>query len=134
MDVWGCDVVQEVGMAWAQQQREEQPDLQYFRLGFHAVPTLRRIHLHVISQDLGLVKHKRHWNSFTTAAFLDIREVEEALLAEGRVSEAHLTTGRQQLAGPSACSNCHAPLVGKALWEHYSSCGPPPPAAHQCTV
>uniref|UniRef100_A0AAJ7SIS9 Aprataxin-like n=1 Tax=Petromyzon marinus TaxID=7757 RepID=A0AAJ7SIS9_PETMA len=43
------------------------------RLGYHAVPSMSRIHMHIISQDFGSprLKTKRHWNSFTTGYFID---------------------------------------------------------------
>lgn len=39
--------------------------------GFHAVPSMQRLHLHIISTDMvsPCLKTKVHWNSFTTANF-----------------------------------------------------------------
>ena len=39
-----------------------------FLIGYHAVPTMSRLHLHVISTDFDspCLKTKHHWNSFTT--------------------------------------------------------------------
>uniref|UniRef100_A0A7M4FYX2 Aprataxin n=1 Tax=Crocodylus porosus TaxID=8502 RepID=A0A7M4FYX2_CROPO len=44
-----------------------------FRLGYHAIPSMSHIHLHVISQDFDspCLKTKKHWNSFTTEYFLN---------------------------------------------------------------
>mmetsp|Transcript_15506 Transcript_15506/g.24794 ORF Transcript_15506/g.24794 Transcript_15506/m.24794 type:complete len:139 (-) Transcript_15506:316-732(-) len=41
------------------------------KLGFHAVPSLRQLHLHIISDDFDspCLKNKKHWNSFTTDFF-----------------------------------------------------------------
>ncbi|CAG0891710.1 unnamed protein product [Darwinula stevensoni] len=44
-----------------------------FRLGYHAVPSMSQLHLHVISQDFNspFLKTKKHWNSFTSKFFLE---------------------------------------------------------------
>lgn len=41
-------------------------------IGYHAVPSMQRLHLHVISTDFvsPCLKTKYHWNSFTTPFFL----------------------------------------------------------------
>jgi len=51
------------------------------RLGYHAVPSLEPLHLHVVSQDFNspCLKHKKHWNSFSGPFFLDAAAVERAL-------------------------------------------------------
>ena len=48
-----------------------------FRYGFHAVPSMNHLHLHVISQDFDSphLKNKKHWNSFTTTFFVPLDEV-----------------------------------------------------------
>eukprot|EP01112_Ceratiomyxa_fruticulosa_P022478 TRINITY_DN822_c0_g2_i1.p1 TRINITY_DN822_c0_g2~~TRINITY_DN822_c0_g2_i1.p1 ORF type:complete len:398 (-),score=85.17 TRINITY_DN822_c0_g2_i1:78-1271(-) len=45
-----------------------------FQLGFHAVPSMRQLHMHVISRDFNSssLKNKKHWNSFTTKFFVDV--------------------------------------------------------------
>lgn len=58
-----------------------------FKLGFHSIPSMRQLHMHVISTDLtgtGL-KHKKHWNSFTTKFFLDADRVVNALESDGQL-------------------------------------------------
>ncbi|XP_078226681.1 aprataxin isoform X5 [Callithrix jacchus] len=44
-----------------------------FRLGYHAIPSMSHVHLHVISQDFDspCLKNKKHWNSFNTEYFLE---------------------------------------------------------------
>jgi len=41
-------------------------------MGYHAMPSMQRLHLHVISTDFNspYLKTKYHWNSFTTSFFL----------------------------------------------------------------
>ena len=43
-----------------------------FKIGYHASPSMHRLHLHVISTDYDSpsLKTKVHWNSFTTPFFL----------------------------------------------------------------
>uniref|UniRef100_A0A8C0MPJ5 Aprataxin n=3 Tax=Canis lupus familiaris TaxID=9615 RepID=A0A8C0MPJ5_CANLF len=47
-----------------------------FRLGYHAIPSMSHVHLHVISQDFDspCLKNKKHWNSFNTEYFLESQE------------------------------------------------------------
>ncbi|CAJ1052304.1 aprataxin isoform X2 [Xyrichtys novacula] len=44
-----------------------------FRTGYHAIPSMSHVHLHVISQDFDspCLKNKKHWNSFTTDYFIE---------------------------------------------------------------
>jgi len=57
-----------------------------FRLGFHAVPSMSQVHLHVISQDFNstCLKNKKHWNSFTTDYFVNPEAVIDKLLTKGK--------------------------------------------------
>ena len=47
-----------------------------FRCGFHASPSMRTAHMHVVSGDLRGVgmKTRRHWNSFATSFFKEAEE------------------------------------------------------------
>lgn len=57
--------------------KKEECDGYNFKMGFHAEPSLPPLHLHVISDDMDSVylKNKKHWNSFTTDFFLDLKSV-----------------------------------------------------------
>lgn len=59
-----------------------------FRLGYHALPSMRRLHMHIISQDFDspYLKHKKHWNSFTSAFFMDAVDVIAELKEKGSVT------------------------------------------------
>ena len=50
-------------------------------LGFHNVPSLYPLHLHLISDDFNSesLKNKKHWNSFTTEFFVSPSKVEDML-------------------------------------------------------
>ncbi|NXM09603.1 APTX protein, partial [Tyrannus savana] len=58
-----------------------------FRLGYHAIPSMSQLHLHVISQDFDslALKTKKHWNSFTTDYFLNSQDVIEMVRSNGKV-------------------------------------------------
>jgi len=52
------------------------------KVGYHAVPSLLPLHIHIISQDFDsdCLKNKKHWNSFTTDFFISTLEVENILI------------------------------------------------------
>ncbi|TRY77714.1 hypothetical protein DNTS_029095, partial [Danionella cerebrum] len=59
-----------------------------FRMGYHAIPSMSHIHLHVISQDFDspCLKNKKHWNSFTTDYFIESQDLIAMLEQDGKVS------------------------------------------------
>ena len=61
-----------LGEHLARMLRRRSPSLAPFAMGFHAVPSMRQLHLHVISTDLdsSCLKSKKHWNSFATRFLL----------------------------------------------------------------
>ncbi|CAG8831451.1 9567_t:CDS:2, partial [Racocetra persica] len=66
--------------------KESEPKL-VFRMGFHMIPSLKQLHMHVISQDFvsPTLSTKKHWNSFTTPFFKDVEEVEMLLREKGQI-------------------------------------------------
>lgn len=46
--------------------------LDEFKIGYHAKPSMQRLHLHVISRDFhsSWLKTKKHWNSFNSSFLL----------------------------------------------------------------
>ena len=62
-----------------------------FIIGFHAVPSMSRLHCHVISSDListGL-RTKTHYNSFTTRFFVPLEVVLLELTTVGKFNVPH---------------------------------------------
>lgn len=59
-----------------------------FRHGYHASPSMSRVHMHVISQDFVSphLKTKKHWNSFTSGFFIDAESVIKMLRDQGTVA------------------------------------------------
>ncbi|KAK3507672.1 hypothetical protein QTP70_032790 [Hemibagrus guttatus] len=78
-----------------------------FRLGYHAIPSMSHIHLHVISQDFDspCLKNKKHWNSFTTQYFIQSQDVIMMLERDGRVSVKDGVSELLKL--PLRCHVCH---------------------------
>ena len=78
-----------------------------FRVGFHSVPSMRHLHMHVISSDFdsAAIKTKKHWNSFTTAFFIPYEKVVEALRSVGRV-HVDAAAAEALLSGPLVCHRC----------------------------
>ncbi|XP_043107084.1 aprataxin isoform X2 [Puntigrus tetrazona] len=97
-----------------------------FRLGYHAVPSMSHVHLHVISQDFDspCLKNKKHWNSFTTDYFVESRDVISMLEKDGKVTVKEGTSELLKL--PLRCHSCgkEQPTIPK-LKEHLKTHLPP---------
>uniref|UniRef100_UPI00398E802D aprataxin isoform X3 n=1 Tax=Pristiophorus japonicus TaxID=55135 RepID=UPI00398E802D len=78
-----------------------------FRLGYHAIPSMSHIHLHVISQDFDspCLKNKKHWNSFNTDYFLESEDVMKMVERDGKVTVKDGMTELLKL--PLMCHVCH---------------------------
>ena len=78
-----------------------------FSIGFHAVPSMSQVHLHVISHDFDSpwLKTKKHWNSFTTPFLLDYTKVRNAIESSGRVVK-DKPAADALLKRPLACHIC----------------------------
>lgn len=52
--------------------KADDPDA-VFRCGYHMVPSMKRLHLHIVSQDFNSyrMRKKHHWNTFNTEYFMD---------------------------------------------------------------
>ncbi|KAK2514104.1 Aptx [Columba livia] len=98
--------------AVGQKMIEQCPDRESleFRLGYHAIPSMSHLHLHVISQDFDspALKTKKHWNSFTTDYFLNSQEVLEMVRSKGKVMvKDHVS---ELLKLPLRCHRCKQQL------------------------
>ncbi|KAM6473067.1 aprataxin isoform 1-T1 [Liasis olivaceus] len=95
-----------------------------FRLGYHAIPSMSQLHLHVISQDFDSkwFKTKKHWNSFTTDYFLDSTDVIAIVKKKGKVTVDK--NALQLLKLPLKCHMCKQqlptiPQLKEHLKEHW---------------
>lgn len=109
------------GLKWAHKFLEEDPSLT-FRLGYHSIPSMRQLHLHVISQDFNSpsLKNKKHWNSFTSAFFLDSVDIMEEVDQHG---SATISPDEKLLAVELRCHRCRSahPNIPK-LKSHIAAC------------
>ncbi|XP_031132918.1 aprataxin isoform X1 [Sander lucioperca] len=118
-----CDLVKHMQKV-ADQMVQQCPDasLLRFRTGYHAIPSMSHVHLHVISQDFDspCLKNKKHWNSFTTDYFMESHSVIQMLETNGRVTVKEGTGELLKL--PLCCHMCHKELSTiPALKEHLKS-------------
>ena len=79
-----------------------------FRCGFHAIPSMSQVHMHVISQDFvsPCLKTKRHWNSFNTKYFIEAEDVYQSLSKNGVVSTTSEEDGKSLLMMEVKCHKC----------------------------
>lgn len=91
------------------EKKDEGPKQVKFRMGYHAVPSMQQVHMHVISQDFDAprLKNKKHWNSFTSAFFLEVDWVIGELESKGciRIDKARYEA---MLKEPLKCHVCSA--------------------------
>ncbi|XP_057699263.1 aprataxin isoform X2 [Corythoichthys intestinalis] len=93
-----------------------------FRSGYHAIPSMSHVHLHVISQDFDspCLKNKKHWNSFTTDYFIQSQDVIHMLETDGKVTVKEGTSEMLKL--PLRCHICQKELPTiPALKQHLKS-------------
>lgn len=93
-------------------------------MGFHSIPSIEQLHLHVISQDFDspALKHPKHWRSFATEFFRPVDVVLEELKSQGR-SMMSKERAEQLLRSPLKCHRCHAVQTNlPALKRHISAC------------
>ncbi|RUS35046.1 HIT-like domain-containing protein [Jimgerdemannia flammicorona] len=118
-DVPTLEALINCGGSTVDKMKAENPHLE-FRMGFHAIPSMRQLHMHVISQDfvgIGL-KRKEHYNSFTTRFFNDASEV-LARLRAGKSLQYDKREYDHFLKGPLRCHLCNeAPATMPALKAH----------------
>jgi aprataxin len=94
------------------------------RMGYHAVPSMKQVHMHVISQDFesDALKNKKHWNSFTTRFFVDSKKLIAMLEDEGAV---FFDRKEQEdlLSLDLKCCRCGAPVQNMpTLKQHLLKC------------
>lgn len=117
-----CDLLKHMQQI-ADQMVQQCPDSSLrFRMGYHAIPSMSHVHLHVISQDFDspCLKNKKHWNSFTTDYFIESHDVIQMLETHGRVTVKEGTSELLKL--PLRCHVCcrELPTI-PALKEHLKS-------------
>nr|QDH08962.1 transcription factor bHLH140 isoform X2 [Cymbidium sinense] len=114
------------GLKWVEKFSSHDPAL-VFRLGYHSVPSMRQLHLHVISQDFDSthLRKKKHWNSFNTPFFRDSIDVQEELKMNGLAA----IEDEKLLSSELRCQHCKSahPNIPR-LKSHISTCKAPFPS------
>ncbi|XP_034450049.1 aprataxin isoform X2 [Hippoglossus hippoglossus] len=118
-----CDLVKHMQQV-ADRMVQQCPDSSSlsFRTGYHVIPSMSHVHLHVISQDFDspCLKNKKHWNSFTTDYFIESQDVVQMLETNGRVTVKEGSSELLKL--PLRCHVCRKELPTiPALKEHLKS-------------
>jgi aprataxin len=108
-----------------------------FAFGFHSKPSMKRLHLHVISRDYdsASLKTKKHWQSFCTPFFLDVDWVihhlqdirDQQASVEDESIDGHLTydvdAKEAMLKGGIRCHMCGGEVSSlPRLKEHFLKC------------
>ncbi|CUF39041.1 mRNA-decapping enzyme DcpS, putative [Bodo saltans] len=99
-----------------------------FAMGFHAIPSLPMLHMHVMTLDLHCsprVKKRAHYNSFATRFFLPIDHVIEDVRRNGFVTiNQDVETLHQYERQPYVCLWCGSNAFSQlpALKEHIKEC------------
>ncbi|XP_023934198.1 aprataxin [Bicyclus anynana] len=76
--------------------------------GFHAIPSMQRLHMHVISKDMDskCLKTKIHWNSFTTSFFIPFDDLLKKLEQDGCIERISNETHKALMSTPLKCNQC----------------------------
>ncbi|XP_067124080.1 aprataxin [Centruroides vittatus] len=79
-----------------------------FKFGYHAAPSMYQLHLHIISKDFDSpsMKHKKHWNSFTTKFFLNSENIIEQLEKNGKLNLMSILQAKELLKSSLKCHIC----------------------------
>lgn len=91
------------------------------RAGFHAVPSMQRLHMHIISNDMvsPCLKTKIHWNSFTTSFFRPYEDVLNELQENGAIKRISPELHKSLMSTELQCNQCsHKPKNMPQLKEH----------------
>lgn len=99
-----------------------------FKIGFHAQPSMQRLHLHVISKDFvsDRLKTKKHWTRFNTKLFLNYQDVHELIKAGEQIKPLNKEIVKQLDASPLECNRCefvakNIPHLKRHLLEHWKA-------------
>ncbi|XP_055850518.1 aprataxin-like protein [Episyrphus balteatus] len=96
-----------------------------FKIGFHAQPSMQRLHLHVISKDFvsPCLKTKKHWNSFNTKLFVPFDDLVDNLKKNGRIEKMGIEYIKTLELTELKCNQCNyktktVPDLKKHLLNH----------------
>jgi hypothetical protein len=104
------------------------------KLGYHAIPSLQPLHLHIISSDLDsvCVKTRKHVVSFTSSTFFVTPESLEEHLESAFVDDLRVNVRPERAKSvldytPMICTRCGREAASVPDWkEHNQRCKVPP--------
>ena len=82
-----------------------------FQYGYHIIPSLYPLHLHIITNDFisPFLKNKKHWNSFTTKYFMEIDVIENYLHSNQELHKIlKIENYENLLKNPLSCHLCQS--------------------------
>uniref|UniRef100_A0AAG5CTK3 HIT domain-containing protein n=1 Tax=Anopheles atroparvus TaxID=41427 RepID=A0AAG5CTK3_ANOAO len=92
-----------------------------FEFGYHMKPSMRRLHLHVISKDYHspCLTHPYHWTAFNTDFFMKHEYVIEKIRAEGHIQRPNAKRILELLDSPLQCNQCtYQATIFQELKQH----------------
>ncbi|KAN0033259.1 hypothetical protein ACTA71_002683 [Dictyostelium dimigraforme] len=95
-----------------------------FKFGFHAIPSMKRLHLHIISNDYNskYLKNNKHWNSFTTDFYIPFDNILNELKSNGKVKIDQIKYN-SILSQKKECPICKLENKNlEILKDHYTNC------------
>ncbi|CAG0924429.1 unnamed protein product [Notodromas monacha] len=99
-----------------------------FKIGYHALPSMSQVHLHVISDDFvsACLKTKKHFNSFVTEFFRSTEDVMKELESTGKVKLLSSDEAKAFMDTLLQCNQCsfvakNIPLLKSHLESHLKS-------------
>eukprot|EP00127_Corallochytrium_limacisporum_P002208 Clim_evm102s108 gene=Clim_evmTU102s108 len=96
-----------------------------FLKGFHAVPSMKHLHVHILTNDLegAYMKTRKHWNSFTSEYLVTPERLREAIQKHGSWPKEDIPKHELLLKGPLHCNLCGEAFPQFAvLAEHRKLC------------
>ena len=101
--------------------KAEEPGVKFY-IGYHAVPSMNLLHLHVISDDFDSqrIRKLHHWNIFNTEYFIESHEALQLIQERGRI----LIDEKKYndvLLSPAKCNVCDEEVDFNELCDHRRS-------------
>lgn len=104
------------------------PTIIAMKLGYHAIPSLEPLHLHILSTDLDseCIKKREHIISFTSSLFFVEAEAVERHLESAFVSSPMVLTVRKERAmsvrsnAPMMCTRCGRGAASVSDWKRHN--------------
>lgn len=83
-------------------------NIEAFRFGFHMMPHMKRLHMHVISNDFDSrhLKRHHHWNIFNTEIFITYDDVVKLLKRKGKIEGQSAAYYEELRNGALRCNAC----------------------------